>query len=122
MLKALATAILLSCCLSSSAGAGEPEIWLQKNWVERPAPEWRAPLREGVPVVFLPEAEVQGTCDIPVEPGRTVMGCNRIMPDGVRKIIMPDPCKYPGKYAELMCHEMAHSNGWRHHQYQPPAQ
>lgn len=29
-------------------------------------------------------------------------------------IVVPNPCLHSGYYAELMCHEMAHANGWRH--------
>lgn len=34
-------------------------------------------------------------------------------------IVMPNPCVYPEarqieSYAYLMCHEMAHNNGWKH--------
>ena len=33
-----------------------------------------------------------------------------------RQIIMPNPCEWPLKdgYAELMCREMGHLNGWKH--------
>lgn len=27
-------------------------------------------------------------------------------------IIAPNPCDYGGRYAEIMCHELAHVNGW----------
>lgn len=27
-------------------------------------------------------------------------------------MIVPDPCEYTGVYAELMCHETGHANGW----------
>jgi len=27
-------------------------------------------------------------------------------------MILPDPCTYPGRYAEVVCHELGHVNGW----------
>ena len=27
-------------------------------------------------------------------------------------MILPDPCTYPGRYAEVVCHEIGHSHGW----------
>jgi len=29
-------------------------------------------------------------------------------------MILPDPCSYPGRYAEVVCHEIGHSLGWVH--------
>lgn len=29
-------------------------------------------------------------------------------------IILPDPCGYPGRYAEVVCHEIGHAHGWVH--------
>ena len=29
-------------------------------------------------------------------------------------MILPDPCDYPGRYAEIVCHEAAHARGWVH--------
>lgn len=29
-------------------------------------------------------------------------------------MILPDPCTYPGRYAEVVCHEIGHSHGWVH--------
>lgn len=29
-------------------------------------------------------------------------------------MILPDPCLYPGRYAEIVCHEVGHSLGWVH--------
>lgn len=30
-------------------------------------------------------------------------------------MILPNPCAYPGDYyAKIVCHEMAHLNGWNH--------
>ena len=29
-------------------------------------------------------------------------------------MILPDPCGYPGRYAEIVCHEAGHALGWVH--------
>jgi hypothetical protein len=29
-------------------------------------------------------------------------------------MILPDPCTYPGRYAEVVCHEIGHARGWEH--------
>jgi hypothetical protein len=31
-----------------------------------------------------------------------------------RIMILPDPCIYPGRYAEIVCHERGHVLGWVH--------
>lgn len=28
-------------------------------------------------------------------------------------VTLPNPCAFPGKYAEMACHELARSNGWQ---------
>lgn len=38
---------------------------------------------------------------------------------GGHKIYMPNPCTYPevkdeNSYAHLVCHEVAHTEGWKH--------
>lgn len=29
-------------------------------------------------------------------------------------LIVPNPCTQTGAYADLLCHELGHANGWRH--------
>lgn len=29
-------------------------------------------------------------------------------------LIVPNPCGQTGAYADLLCHELGHANGWRH--------
>ena len=31
-----------------------------------------------------------------------------------RMVILPNPCRLTGFYADVSCHEMAHINGWQH--------
>lgn len=41
-----------------------------------------------------------------------------------RTIVMPNPCRWPNRsdYADLLCHEMAHVNGWpSDHPHDQPA-
>lgn len=33
-------------------------------------------------------------------------------------MILPDPCAYPGRYAEVVCHEIGHARGWVHQEAQ----
>lgn len=49
--------------------------------------------------------------------------CNMISEGRLRRIeacaneqvmILPDPCGYPGRYAEIVCHEIGHARGWVH--------
>lgn len=56
-------------------------------------------------VRFEDTQKVWNACDR----GPSVVGCAR----GVA-ITMPNPCQWPDDetYAQLLCHEMAHVNGW----------
>jgi hypothetical protein len=62
-------------------------------------------------VVTVPAAEVDRLCRPPGEPpvcGARILACTQ---DGV--ITAPNPCAFRGDaYAELLCHEQAHRNGW----------
>ena len=47
----------------------------------------------------------------PIDPTRQILACTNV---GDRVILMPNPCLYQDGYAQLMCHEASHLNGWRH--------
>lgn len=51
---------------------------------------------------------------IPPHPDSIIMAC--VNDIGGKHVILPNPCKYAEKdaYARLACHEMSHTNGWRH--------
>lgn len=77
------------------------------------------------PPVERPPAEFQGNRTWTVSlSSNSDEDCRKIMPDahagnihGCTKwgvSIVPNPCLHSGYYAELMCHEMAHANGWKH--------
>lgn len=65
-----------------------------------------------VTVRFIDAANVDGACRDPADrrPARgRIHGCER---DGV--ITVPNPCRWPNgsDLRDLLCHEMAHANGW----------
>lgn len=57
-------------------------------------------------VLFSTEANVNFLCG--TKPRKDML--QACVLDGV--IIAPNPCSQPGPYAELLCHELAHTNGW----------
>lgn len=59
-----------------------------------------------VRITFMDQDKVNWLCNMKREAG-TLQAC---VIDGV--IYAPNPCQAPGAYAELMCHEIGHANGW----------
>jgi hypothetical protein len=67
-----------------------------------------------VVVHFTTQEEITSKCG-PVPAGLYVLGC-KFNPN---VLYMPNPCKdkdveNPASYAHLLCHELAHVNGWVH--------
>jgi hypothetical protein len=63
-------------------------------------------------VIFTDRAGIGRLCGI-AQPPYTIIACaGRI--DGTPVIVMPNPCPLGDSeiYAKVMCHEMAHINGW----------
>lgn len=46
------------------------------------------------------------------KPDTVILACVFRREDGTAVMILPNPCRYEGYYAELACHEMGHVNGW----------
>jgi hypothetical protein len=66
-------------------------------------------------VQTMSRAELDEKCGT-APPGYVILACGKV---GQPYIYMPNPCGYPEasdtrSYAHLMCHEIAHTEGWRH--------
>lgn len=50
----------------------------------------------------------------PASPGMIILAC--VDKIGGKKMVLPNPCPYRDKdvYARLVCHELGHTNYWRH--------
>lgn len=60
--------------------------------------------------VIEPE-KVEATC---AAGGPGALACTKMYPKRPT-IVMPDPCAFPfDSYAAMLCHEIAHVNGWDH--------
>lgn len=56
-------------------------------------------------------ADPDGKCRAisgPVGPER-ILGC-----EYYGALVVANPCSATGSYAEVLCHELGHANGWRH--------
>ena len=63
-------------------------------------------------VHFVVDATKTCSVDAPrPAPGMIIVACTDLQ---TKEIIMPNPCAWVDNYAQLMCHEMAHVNSWRH--------
>lgn len=87
----------------------EPARW----WVPKPPAQYRM-ATVNTPLFVRPEAEVQATCmgGGTAAPGRgiRVAACS-----GASGVVLPDPCPYAERgerFAQLLCHELAHLGGW----------
>lgn len=69
---------------------------------------YRGPVQ--ITVQFTDAQNVEGLCGMITEGRlRNVEACAN-----ERVMILPDPCTYPGRYAEVVCHEIGHARGWNH--------
>lgn len=74
----------------------------------RPPLTWQGNARSVIE--FIQPDDIESAC----RSGENVTACTRMLP-GRPTIIMPNPCAFPwDAYAALLCHEMAHVNGWEH--------
>jgi hypothetical protein len=96
---ALVASLIVRAC-SDADGQG-----VRIAQIERP-PARFIQERQTAFVNFLPHAELEAQC------GRGNIGCATV---GGSVVWMPHPCDYPREgYAALLCHELAHNNGWEH--------
>ena len=75
--------------------------------VERPPPEFQGDRSSMVTFSSGPDAACRA-----IKPGAgegEIYGCAFYS-----ALIVPNPCQHSGAYAELLCHELGHVNGWRH--------
>lgn len=98
-------AILLGLPLSLALWAGIAYC-SQQAFAQRAPREFRGPI--SVQVQFESAIGVQAICSI-ITSGRlqNVEACGN-----AQRLILPDPCTYPGRYAEVVCHEIGHARGW----------
>lgn len=66
-------------------------------------------------VIFAGASGIHKICGVPPE-GFVRLGCQGTTADGVSIIAVANPCLFPEDdfFAGIMCHEIAHSNGWTH--------
>lgn len=103
MKRAVLALLVLTGCNAQSA---------PRQWVKQPPENYQE--NTTATVEFVSPNEVQAVClakGAQRPQGRTILGCER---DGV--ITVPNPCSLgpDGYFRDLLCHEMAHVNGWTH--------
>jgi len=104
-LRTCAIIITLSVLISWAPFVGL-WLWLKPSGgltIQRPPSRYQGDVQSTVH--FSDNAEL--LCAIIKAPGRAIACGN---PGGI--MIVPNPCRWGDPYAELMCHEMAHVNGW----------
>lgn len=64
-------------------------------------------------IIFTDRAGIDELCDT-ADPGFQIVACKRTFENGVPLVVVPNPCPIGNVelYAKIMCHEMAHVNGW----------
>lgn len=79
-------------------------ILAQADYIERPPEAYQKP--NTVTVEFMaPEAASLRCLDRGLLIPAYACGSKTL-------VTLPNPCAFPGKYAEMACHELARSNGW----------
>lgn len=93
------TALIISLC-----------VWalIASAFAQRAPQAFRGPVQ--ITVQFESAANVESLCGM-ITSGR-LHGVEACANENV--MILPDPCAYPGRYAEVVCHEIGHSHGWVH--------
>lgn len=81
-------------------------FWL---YFPQPPAQYRKPVN--TVVYFVDRSQVETLCS--KSENDRVMGCAN---PKSKVVVMPNPCDWPlgEAYAELMCHELGHINGWKH--------
>lgn len=75
--------------------------------VERPPSELQADRHSMVTFTSDPDAACRG---ISTHKGEArILGC-----EFHSALVVPNPCGVSGAYADLLCHELGHANGWNH--------
>ena len=75
---------------------------------QMPPRTFRGPVQ--ITVQFTSSENVENLCGMITEGRlRNVEACAN-----EQVMILPDPCNYPGRYAEVVCHEIGHTHGWTH--------
>lgn len=92
-LLALLAALTLSACEPAPA-------------VERPPPQYHADRNSMVTFTTDPDAACR-PLSRPTD--RRIPAC-----EYYGALIVPNPCGQTGAYADLLCHELGHANGWVH--------
>ena len=70
-------------------------------------------------VFFLHPDDVHRVCSnaAGAGPGYLILACARQRGESKGVMALPNPCPYGAageRYAEIVCHEQGHLNGWRH--------
>lgn len=79
---------------------------IAQAFAQMPPRMFRGPVQ--ITVQFTDAQNVESLCGMITEGRlRNVEACAN---DQV--MILPDPCGYPGRYAEVVCHEIGHARGW----------
>ena len=105
--KVLTAIAAMMACVSVTASAQMPPAPPEAM----PPVQYRA--LGGVPVVFVPSADMWRACGAEPRHGTYLYACARVLPNNQIFIVMPDPCETAAydTYALVMCHELAHANG-----------
>lgn len=74
--------------------------------VSKPPPAYQGDQAD-IRVAFL--SDIDRACRTPAAAPNEILGCELY-----GKIFVPNPCTQHGAYADLLCHELGHANGWRH--------
>ena len=83
-----------------------------------PPSQYRSPVR-AVIITTSTQAEVDAACGR-AGPGERKAACARIGAGTQPYVVMPNPCRFaehfPDEelYAAMLCHELAHTQGWKH--------
>lgn len=123
MTRAVAFALIALFALLAWLNRGEPkhlfESWVPAADAFKPeSPLWPpAEFRGEVAsvVLFTGREGIAQACGEPPA-GMVRLGCQGLTGDGISLIAIANPCLFPADdfFAGIMCHELAHANGWRH--------
>lgn len=88
-----------------------PKVAANSTYASSDAPPARFQADIRAEVTFVNRGDLQRICGRGAPPpcGKIFLGCNQ-----GGKLVIPNPCPDAERdpYAKLLCHELAHSNGW----------